>query len=173
MNSREKIYIEDIMKEMEKIQYGWIDINNKIHINTIKELPQMYRLANIDEMLEYKVGICFDQVELERFYFEKIFETYSYAIISTHMVHTFLILKNDNNDYIYFEHSSAKSKGIYYFKDKEMLLESALNQFMIRHNIKTMSNIKIVPYSKLPNKITFKKKKKILLDNNPVPLSAV
>ena len=50
MNSREKIYIEDIMKEMEKIQYGWIDIDNKIHINTIKELPQMYRLANIDEI---------------------------------------------------------------------------------------------------------------------------
>ena len=28
---------------------------------------------------EYKVGICFDQVEYERFYFNDRFETHSYA----------------------------------------------------------------------------------------------
>ena len=160
MDNNEEKYITEIMDKMEKIQYGWIDINDEIHINTIKDLQSLYRLANIDEIIENKVGICFDQVELERFYFNNKFETHSYAIITTHMVHTFLALKS-GTDYVYFEHSSAKSKGIYYFKSLELLLEFAINEFMKRHNLKNKASVKLIPYNKLPQRITFNEIKKL------------
>lgn len=165
MNSNEEKYIIEIMEKMEKIQYGWIDINNEIHINTIKDLQKLYRLADIKEIIENKIGICFDQVELERFYFQDRFQVQSYAITSTHMIHTFLTLQSDN-DYIYFEHSSAKSKGIYYFNSMDQLLEFAIEQYMIRHKIKKTSNVKLIPYNKLEKRTTFNEILNILKEND-------
>ena len=157
-----KKYLEEFMNKMEYIQYGWIDINNKIHIKTIENIKSLYRLASIDEINEYKVGICFDQVEYERFYFNDRFETHSYAIFSAHMMHAFLALKSDIG-YIYFEHSSSKSRGIYYFKSMELLLKFAVDQYMIRHGIKDKSKVKLVPYDRLPDKITFKGIKELIM----------
>jgi len=165
LNLNEEKYLIEIMDKMEKIQYGWIDINNEIHINTIKDLQKLYRLADIKEIIENKIGICFDQVELERFYFQDRFQVQSYAITSTHMIHTFLALQSDN-DYIYFEHSSAKSKGIYYFNNMNQLLEFAIEQYMFRHKIKKTSNVKLIPYNKLEKRTTFNEILNILKEND-------
>ncbi|MCI8778083.1 MAG: hypothetical protein HFI87_02935 [Bacilli bacterium] len=48
------------MQQMNEINYGWMDINNNIHINTMDNLQELYRTSSIEEILTNKVGICFD-----------------------------------------------------------------------------------------------------------------
>lgn len=151
-----------LMKKMNEITYGWIDINNTIHTNTVEGLQELYRVASIEEILSYKIGICFDQVELERYFLSNEYNTSSYAIISPHMVHTFLVLEK-NTQYIYFEHSSIKNRGIYYFDTKEELLEYAINFFAKGHNIKNLTKIKLIEYQPLLPNTTFSEIKDILL----------
>lgn len=153
------------MKQMNEINYGWMDINDNLHINTMDNLQELYRTSSIEEILTNKAGICFDQVELERYFLSKDYNTSSYAIISPHMVHSFLVLES-NDKYIYFEHSSSKNKGIYYFDSKDELLEYTINCFAQLHNIKDMSKIKQVEYQPLPPNTTFSEIKEILLLQN-------
>lgn len=65
-----------IMETMNSIEYGFLDENGK---NIIENDPQkwdnefydFYYLLSPNELLEQKCGVCWDQVELERFLFEK------------------------------------------------------------------------------------------------------
>ena len=102
------------MTKMEEISYRWLDIYDNKHINTLDNITELYRVSSSAEVLENKIGICFDQVELERKLLELDYNVHSYAIFTNHMIHSFLILQ-DNEQSLYFEHSSPKSKGIYYF----------------------------------------------------------
>ena len=155
--------LELIMKEMDKLNYGWMDINNELHINSIDNIQKLYRLSSIEEILKNKAGICFDQVELERYIFKDYYETNSYALITRNMVHAFIMLEKDNQ-FIYFEHSSYKNKGIYYFNSKEDLLDYALKSFMDLHNIKDISKVKVVNYPELKPMTTFKEITDILFN---------
>lgn len=74
------------------------------------------------------MGICFNQVELERKLFELDYETQSYAIFTNHMAHSFLILHNNKN-YIYFEHSSPNNRGIYCFFTEEEAVVDATKRY--------------------------------------------
>lgn len=162
--------INKVMEYMEAINYGWFDINNQIHINTIENIQSLYRLSTIDEIMEHKVGICFDQVELERYFFDKYYKTNSYAIITNHMVHTFLTLEKDNR-FIYFEHSSFKNKGIYYFDNIDELLTYVIKSFMNNQHIKNINKLKLVSYEAIKPMSTFEEIKEVLLtkNNNRIP----
>lgn len=153
------------MQQMNEINYGWMDINNNIHINTMDNLQELYRTSSIEEILTNKVGICFDQVELERYYLSKDYNTSSYAIISPHMVHSFLVLESDDR-YIYFEHSSSKNRGIYDFNSKDELLEYTIDCFAKLHNIKNKNKIIQIEYPPLPPNTTFSEIKDMLILQN-------
>ena len=157
------IYLDKIMNIMDTINYGWIDVNNEVHKNTIFNIQKLYRLSTVEEILNNKIGICFDQVELERYFFDKDYKTSSYAIFTNHMIHSFLTLEK-NNRYIYFEHSSYKNKGVYYFESIEELLEFAVKCFMNTHKIKNIERIKLVNYPPLRPMTTFKEITNILLN---------
>ena len=79
---------EEVMKTMDEISYGWLDIYDKKHINTIDKLTELYRVSSPEEVLKNKIGICFDQVELERKLFELEYETKSYAIFTRLIAHS-------------------------------------------------------------------------------------
>ena len=54
---------KDVYKFMtDNIEYGWIDINENIHIKTMKEFRKLYRTLSIEEILQYKIGTCIEQV---------------------------------------------------------------------------------------------------------------
>ena len=64
---------EDILEFMnENIRYGWLDINGKEHIKTMKEFRRLYRTSSIDECLEHKLGVCTEQVYLMHILLDKI-----------------------------------------------------------------------------------------------------
>jgi len=113
--------LEKIMKKMNQIKYGWFDIYDEIHLDTFTNLQKIYRTSSLEEITQHKIGICFDQVELERYIFSEEYKTTSYALIAPRMVHAFLVIEKDGK-YIYFE-PLVLNKGIYYFDEKEKLLQ--------------------------------------------------
>lgn len=152
---------EEVMKTMDKISYGWLDIYDKQHINTIDKLTELYRVSSPEEVLKNKIGICFDQVELERKLFELDYETKSYVIFTNLMIHSFLVLHNDDN-YIYFEHSSPMSRGIYYFSTEEEAIDDATRRFKENHHIKDSKKVEVVSYPPLEQGTTFSEIKDIV-----------
>ena len=56
---------EDVYQFIDdNIEYGWIDISGKQHLNTMKDFRRIYRTMSIEEILKYKIGTCIEQVNL-------------------------------------------------------------------------------------------------------------
>lgn len=116
----------DIMNIMNDIKYGYLDINGNIHYVIDKDFESLYTLQSPGETLNNKVGVCWDQVELERYLFDKKnikFNTYFIVYYSDNIcpTHTFLIYKIDN-DYYWFEHSWEKYRGIRKYSSENIAL---------------------------------------------------
>lgn len=152
---------EKVMTFMDNIKYGWMGIDNKVRINTIKGIQKFYRTQNTEEILDNKCGICIDDVELERVLLSPYYPTKSFAIISSIMFHSFLLIER-NGLYTCFEYSSYMNKGIYNFLTEEEALEHALKRFMKTHKLKNRNKIVIVEYPPIPPNTTFQELKKIL-----------
>lgn len=71
------------------------------------------------------------------------------------MVHSFIVL-NDGKQYIYFEQSSPKMKGIYKFDSLDDLLSYVLNKYITLNNIKNVDRLSLVKYDKLVPGMTVK-----------------
>jgi hypothetical protein len=117
----------DIMNIMNDIKYGYLDINGNIHFDIDEDFDNKYKLQSPNETLNNKVGVCWDQVELERYIFSKYiklpFETY-YIVCNNRErgTHTFLIYKKDNKSY-YFENSYEKFRGIKEFNNTRDIIK--------------------------------------------------
>lgn len=124
----------DIMKQMEEIEYGWLDKNNIINKEFGKYFSDNYILQAPKEVMKNKIGICWDQVELERYYFKNTsyeFKTYFIVYYDNNNCpsHTFLTFKNDNK-YYWFEHSYEIFRGIHEYKTLKDLLLDVRNKFI-------------------------------------------
>ena len=118
----------EIMNLMQDIDYGWIDKDNNKHMNIDDKFQNDYILQSPKEVIKNKVGCCWDQVELERYYFKN----YVPNIKTFFLVydggdkcpsHTFLTFEKDNK-YYWFEHSWEIFKGIHEYNTlKELLLD--------------------------------------------------
>lgn len=80
------------------------------------------------------------------------------------MVHAFLVIEKDGK-YIYFE-PLVLNKGIYYFDEKEKLLQFTLKSFAQSLHIKNVSKIKQIEYPPLTPKTTFEEITKIFLSTS-------
>ena len=118
----------EIMNIMEAIKYGWMDKNNNKHDIVDETYSNNYRLQSPKEIIKNKIGVCWDQVELERYYFQKNdynFKTYFLVYYDNKVVptHTFLTFEK-NNKFYWFEHSWERFRGIHeYGSIKELLLD--------------------------------------------------
>ena len=124
----------NIMNIMNDIKYGYFDFNNQIHKNVDKNFLSLYKLQSPQETLENKVGVCWDQVELERYLFEKEdieFKTYFIVHYDDDKcpTHTFLIYK-ENNKYYWFEHSWEKYRGIKAYDTEIEVLKDIKEKFI-------------------------------------------
>ena len=63
--------ILEIMDKMNNINYGYLDINSNVHNSVDDKFSELYRLQSPNEILNNKVGVCWDQVELERYLFSQ------------------------------------------------------------------------------------------------------
>ena len=58
-----------VMDLMNKIDYGWVDKNHMKHIHDFDTYSDDYILQSPNDIIKSQIGVCWDQVELERYYF--------------------------------------------------------------------------------------------------------
>ena len=105
--------INRVFKIMNRIDYGYIDKDGKIRKEIIEEeFYNKWYLQSPDELLESKIGVCWDQVELER----ELLKDYStftiYIEFENGKSHSFLIFRLDDKVY-WFENSYMSYRGIH------------------------------------------------------------
>ena len=118
----------EIMNLMENIKYGWMDKQGSKHNIVDESYSKNYILPSPKEIIGNKVGVCWDQVELERYYFKgNDWNIKTYFIVHYDNdkcpTHTFLTFEKGNK-YYWFEHSWEKFRGIHeYATLKDLLLD--------------------------------------------------
>lgn len=117
----------EVMKKLQDIEYGWVDKDKNKRKGIDKSYENDYRLQSPQELLKSKIGVCWDQVELERYYFKSNNNIKTYFIVHYDNdkcpTHTFLTYEK-NNKYYWFEHAWEKYRGIHeYNNEKEMLID--------------------------------------------------
>ena len=146
--------MNNIMDILNEIEYGWIDKNNNRYSEVNNLFSDNYILQSPDQVLKNKIGICWDQTELERCLFEKeniSFNTYfiEYFNNQNNPAHTFLIYK-ENNKYYWFEHSYKMFRGIHEFNTELEALKDIKEKFIkaeLNNNYDPM-NLCIYKYNK-------------------------
>lgn len=125
----------EIMNELYLIEYGWLDKNNNIHKIVDETFSSNYRLQAPKDVLQNKVGVCWDQVELERYLFDKTnlaYKTYFIVHYDNNKcpTHTFLTYEKNNKVY-WFEHSWSEYRGIHEYNNWKELLKDVKRKFII------------------------------------------
>ena len=168
--------IFSILDKMKEIKYGWVDQYGVVHKNAGRNFfIKNYRMQTIEETLKYKVGTCWEQVELIRYYLEK----------ENIPVQTFIIIYNDeskiarhtiaiancNNKYYWMESSWNNTNIVSYNNIKE-ILQTLIDMFprMYKINDFNINKIEIYQYEKPKEHLTYneftefcKEQKKIIL----------
>ena len=124
----------EIMNLMENIEYGWIDKNNNKYNVVDESYSDNYILQDPKEIIKNKIGVCWDQVELERYYFKgNDWNLKSYFIVHYDNdkcpTHTFLTFEK-NNKYYWFEHAWERFRGIHEYQTQKELLFDVKNKFI-------------------------------------------
>ena len=143
-----------IMDILNEIEYGWIDKNNNKYDEVNNLFLDNYILQSPEQVLKNKIGICWDQVELERYLLKKEnidFNTYfiEYFNNQNNPTHTFLICK-ENNKYYWFEHSYKMFRGIHEYNSELEALKDIKEKFIknrLNNNYNPM-NLCIYKYNK-------------------------
>lgn len=153
-----------IMDVMDEIEYGFKDKDGK-NILTLdpkrwdEEFDDFYYLQTPEELLNTKCGVCWEQVELERFLFQKSgidTKTYFIYIVEDDMLpsHTFLTFEQDGK-FCWFEHSWATHKGIHEYESIRELLQDVKEKFKESHKeVSENSPLYIYEYQKPTEHIT-------------------
>ena len=133
----------DIKKPMElldfmgDIKYGWVRNDDKIFLGganeeSIDDWHYNCIVQDYKGVLKSKTATCWDQVELERNWFEinnYDFETYflTYSIDKQHSTHTFLVYK-DHDKYYWFENAWYDERGIHEYESIDELLNDVIDK---------------------------------------------
>lgn len=138
----------EIMDFMNEIEYGWIDQNLNKHSLVNERFSENYRLQTPKEVMKNKIGICWDQVELERYYFKGYdgnIKTYFLVYYDDKNCpsHTFLTFEKNNKIY-WFEHSYKEFRGIHEYDSLKELLNDAKNKFILDQLPKNYNKEKLV-----------------------------
>lgn len=121
----------EVMELMNNINYGWIDKNGNKHIDDFENYADDYRLQEPKDLINSKLGVCWDQVELERYYFKNNIKTYFIVHYDGDKcpTHTFLVFEK-NREYYWFEHAWEKFRGIHKYNSLNELLGDVRNKFI-------------------------------------------
>lgn len=124
----------EIMDLMKDIEYGWVDKNNNKHSVVDETYSDNYILQSPNEVIKNKIGVCWDQVELERYYFKgNDWNIKTYFLVHYDgdkcPTHTFLTFEK-NNKYYWFEHSWERFRGIHEYQSLKELLFDIRDKFI-------------------------------------------
>lgn len=133
---------EDVYKWIdENIQYGWLDIEDKKHLGEMKNFRKLYRTMSIEEVLEYKIGTCIEQVAIMKFLLDKInienkmfccriYEPDDYKNLEEdeHM-HCFVLFYKEGKVY-HIEHPNFEKKGIYEYDSENEAIKTIVDYYI-------------------------------------------
>lgn len=173
---------KELLTYMDIINYGFVSKEGNIYsCNNIdlfeKYVTTKWFLSDKERLLKVKYGHCFDQVELERAWFEEhnyIVKTFYIMFVlpyeNNYTTHTFLIYEKDNK-YYHFEHADYYNRGIHEFNTLTEALDNEYNYHLNsnkKENSITSSEIKslhIFEYNKPPFNISFNDFITYIIDN--------
>lgn len=124
----------------QNIKYGFVGRNRKLYFNLQSENSNDWYneclVQTGEEVLKSKVGTCWDQVELERLWFEKrnydiktIFIWFEVDYENNYPTHTFLLYKEDSKWY-WFEHAFEDYRGIHKFSSVEKAIKYVISKHL-------------------------------------------
>ncbi len=156
----DKVYI-NIKDKLEGIKLGYRDKEDNKYIGFDPNFKETFYLQSPKQLLESKIGSCFDQVELERELISRLgvdCRTYfiSYPDDDYDMAHAFIIYK-DSQKYYWLENAWRKYKGLHVYNSKDDLFDDVLGKF-----VKTIPNgefkkVKLYLYEKPRSGISYAK----------------
>lgn len=131
----------DILKFMDNIEYGYVDLLGEKHINNLKGFRTNYRTLDIEKILEYKIGTCIEQVLLmhnlldslnipNKMFCTRIYESGEIDVEQDEHMHCF-VLYYDEDGVHQIEHPNGDRKGIYDFKDEATAIEE-INKIYVK-----------------------------------------
>lgn len=118
----------------DNIKYGFVDSEGKIYsTNSKKSFDEFqkgcrtkWKLSSPNRLLNYGYGHCWDQVGLERewfknnnYEFKTIFIWFLLDYDNSYTTHTFLVYKDSDDKWCWFENSDYKNRGIHKFDSFE------------------------------------------------------
>lgn len=172
INNIENIYpIENIKTPLDiliylnyNIVYGWLDINDKKHISSMKDFRRLYRTSTLDEILKYKMGVCAEQVLLIKMLLDKlnieskmfctrIYEDESFNDLdSNEHMHCFILYYMHDKVY-QIEHPNFFEVGIKEFNSEDEAIEK-INEYYV--NMSGGYPRPVTQYLELPPHVSFK-----------------
>ena len=147
-----QLLTEDVFSPLKDVICGYKDKAGNRYLVLDQNFKDRYYLQNADELLETKIGLCFDQVELERKILQKIkfdLETYylMYSNVSFDASHTFLIYEYSGKIY-WFENSWVKYRGIHEYDNKKDCLKDIVEKFIATIEKGNIDNVRLFKYDK-------------------------
>lgn len=129
----DRVYI-NIKDKLNDIKLGYRDKNGNLYSGFSRNFKELFYLQSPKQLLESKVGCCFEQVEFERELISKLgadFRTYfmMYPDDNIDYAHTFLIYK-DSKKYYWLENAWIKYKGVHMYDSKDDLLIDVTKKFI-------------------------------------------
>lgn len=147
---------EQLLKYMdENIKYGFVDVNEKIYgtwnnQEFQQECQTKWRLSSPERLIKVRYGHCFDQVELERdwfnnhnYNFKTFYIIFELPFNNSYSMHTYLVFEKDGK-YYYFEHSDFKNRGIYEFETYQDAIDYQRNKYIEYNEQRNVINKEIL-----------------------------
>lgn len=145
--------VEDLYRLVSETEYGWLDTDGNKHYKLeMAKYQEKYILQSPQEIIQNKIGVCWDQVELERYYLNKLdIPCKSYLIYYAgerkDRAHTFLIY--EMNGFVYwFEHAWGNYKGLHKYSNYDDIFNK-IKKIFIEEELKNdcdLSNVHIYQY---------------------------
>ena len=139
---------EELLEWMKYINYGYLG-KTKLHHTDEPDFDEVwyeeYILQEPQKLIETKLGNCWDQTELERWWFENhnyeiktFYEMINLPYENDYPTHSFLVYKDKDNSWNWFENSDFENRGIHKFSDLTSLVDYQISKYKELLNTKNI-----------------------------------
>lgn len=125
--------LENIVKSIDDIKYGYVDFDNQVHTNIkLGFFKDNYKFINIDDIKHYKVGTCYEQTKMINYLLDQEDIEYRtfFAEIKDDKIdnHTFTVVE-DNNKFYLLDATWLLQQYVYECDSLEECFDLELKQF--------------------------------------------
>ena len=153
--------LKAIDAKMHNVDYGWLDVDGKKH-TSMDEYALKYRLQGPESLLASRLGVCWDQVELER---KIAMEEPNVAVRALLLVyhgdenypsHTVILLGVQGKVY-YYEHAWGTHRGVWVFDNYSEAMQFVVSEWLHEMDEKQkwdIDQLAVYEYAAVPNGLT-------------------